>query len=407
MKLTTPQAAIISDTHRFRVLVCGRKFGKTTLSSEELVAAAVSKPGQRILYIAPTLGDARRLMWQKLKDIVKRAVVRENDTRLELEIKVPEFPQETSTIFLGSWELVQNYRGDEFDLIVFDEVQEYRNFWVGWLEAMRPTLSPRKGAALFMGTPKGYNHLYDLYCLEMSDKDFKSYRFTSYDNPFLDPEEIEVAKKQLTFDQFQQEYMAEFRKAEGLVMKEFSRDKHMYTEPVFGFNEKMAGVDFGYTNPCAVLTVLYKDGNYYVSQELYKTGLTDIEVAEYVAAGNFNRVYPDPENPAGIEEMRRKRINVREVMKGKDSIEHGINKVRELFKAERLFIHKSCINLITELETYSYGDAVSYKNQSEKPIDQFNHAIDALRYVIMMHSPKKPMVQFTFRDKTVEIWRGK
>ena len=67
MQLHPSQAKILSDTHRFRVLVCGRKFGKTTLASEEIKACAFSKNGMRVLYIAPTLEDARRLMWDRLK----------------------------------------------------------------------------------------------------------------------------------------------------------------------------------------------------------------------------------------------------------------------------------------------------------------------------------------------------
>jgi len=168
MDFTQAQEKIARDTHRFRVVVCGRKFGKTTLTSLELITRAIKDDQKRIIYIAPTLGDARRLMWDRLRNSFKSAVVKENDTRLEMRVKTTKDGE--SDIFLGSWELVNNYRGDEFDFIVFDEVQEYRNFWTGWQEAMRPTLTPRAGGALFTGTPKGVNHLYDLYNLEYKDR---------------------------------------------------------------------------------------------------------------------------------------------------------------------------------------------------------------------------------------------
>ncbi len=218
MELTPAQEAIVRDRHRFRVVVCGRKFGKTTLDAEELIGRAIFKDNQRILYIAPTLGDARTLMWDRLKKRLGKAIVSENETRLELKVKT--IHGAISDLYLGSWEKVQNYRGDEFDLIVFDEVQDYRNFWVGWQEAMRPTLTPRLGEALFTGTAKGFNHFYDLYNLPYTDPDYKSFHYTTYDNPYISRDEIEKAKKELTEDRFAQEHLAEFKKAEGLVFKE-------------------------------------------------------------------------------------------------------------------------------------------------------------------------------------------
>ncbi len=75
-------------------------------------------------------------------------------------------------------------------------------------------------------------------------------------------------------------------------------------------------------------------------------------------------------------------MNTGEVVKGKDSIKTGINVLRELFKANRLRIHRKCINLISELETYSYPDKREGKNEDENPADENNHALDALRYAI-------------------------
>lgn len=406
MVLTPAQNEIVADRHRFRVVVCGRKFGKTTLDSEELIGYAIYHDNARVLYIAPTLGDARGLMWDRLKQRLGRAILQENDTRLELKIRTVSGG--TSEIFLGSWEKVDNYRGFEFDFILFDEVQDYRNFWVGWQEAMRPTLTPRKGEALFTGTAKGFNHLYDLYNRAGEDSDYKSFHYTTYDNPFIPQEELSKAKLELTEDRFAQEYLAEFRKSEGLVFKEFDRGRHVFTEPIYGFSESLAGVDFGYTNPTAVPSIVVKEGKYYVIKELYRTGMTDDETADYVSGQRYNKVYPDPESPAAIEVMRRKGVNIREVKKGKDSIEHGISTMRELFKQNRLFIHSSCVNLISELETYSYADKSPYRNSNENPIDEFNHAIDAVRYVVDNHSINKPFVRpAVFKDKTIDIWRGK
>lgn len=382
MEFSPAQSKIYSDTHRFRVLVCGRKFGKTTLASEELGDCAFSKDGRRVIYIAPTLEDARRLLWDRLKRRFNNPITKTNDTRLELTIPTQDGGK--STIFLGSWEKIDNYRGDEYDLEIFDEVQDYRNFWSGWRDAMRPTLTPRRGSALFMGTPKGFTHLYDLFNVENTDKDFKSFHFTSYDNPHIPVEEIESARSQANFEQ---EYLAKFTKAEGLVYKEFSREKHLYAELPKRDYEYVAGVDFGYKNPAAVLHIFYAKEHFFVDDEWYKRERTDAQIAEYVAKEKFKEVFPDPENPGGIETLRQQNVNTREVVKGKGSVQRGIQMVRELLLQGKLHVNKRCLNLIHEFESYAYDDDEEDRNKEEKPLKANDHALDALRYVVMMKQP--------------------
>ncbi len=128
------------------------------------------------------------------------------------------------------------------------------------------------------------------------------------------------------------------------------------------------------------------DAKYFVTEEWYKRGQTETAIADYVSACNFNEVYPDPESASGVEELRRRSVNVRDVIKNKDSVRNGINRVRELFKSNRLFIHESCRNLIWELETYAYPDRKADHNEEENPIKENDHALDALRYAIMMEA---------------------
>ncbi len=109
---------------------------------------------------------------------------------------------------LRGWEAIETLRGQSVDFIVLDEVAMYRNFWRTWQEVIRPTLTDRKGRAMFISTPKGFNHFYDLYNLQEEDSDFKSFQFTTYDNPHIPVEEIDKAKQELTEDRFYQEYMA-------------------------------------------------------------------------------------------------------------------------------------------------------------------------------------------------------
>lgn len=383
MLLNPAQQQIARDTHRFRVLNCGRRFGKTTEAVEEIKGKALSKPS-RIAYIAPTYQQARDIAWEQLKKELSPIANSINESRLELKVKTKD-GEESITVLRG-WESVETLRGQKFDFIVIDEVASMRNFWINWHEVIRPTLTDTRGEALFISTPQGFNHFYDLYNLEAKDSDYKSFHFTTYDNQFIPVDEIEKAKQELTEDQFAQEYLADFRKTEGLVYKEFNRAIHVYTgELQTRVKEKIAGVDFGFTNPCAVLTIVKDtEDNYWVEHEFYERNRTDQQIAEYVAAQSFNRVFPDPESPSAIAELKKRGVNIRDVIKNKDSIRNGINKIKELFKANRLKIHASCVNLIYELETYAYPEKKDMHNPDENPIKENDHALDALRYAILM-----------------------
>lgn len=385
MQLTPAQKQIAIDRHRFRVVNCGRRFGKTTLAILEMVAKAISKPNLKIAYVAPTYQQARDIAWQELKKITEPIINNVNESRLEIELITTQ--GKTSTIVLRGWESIETLRGQKFDFIVIDEIASMRNWWVNWQEVIRPTLTDTKGHGLFISTPKGFNHWYDIFNLESKDEDYKSFHFTSYDNPFLPKEELDKARKELTEDRFAQEYLADFRKTEGLVYKEFSRTKHLFSDEdlTMHFSETIAGIDFGFTNPTAVLTIKRDyDNNFWVTDEWYKRNKTDQEVAEYVASCGFNKVFPDPESPSAIKELANRGVNVREVIKNKDSIKNGIDKVRELFKNNKLKINKRCQNLILELETYSYPEKKSDQNENENPIKENDHALDALRYALYM-----------------------
>jgi PBSX family phage terminase large subunit len=400
MILMTPaQNKIAQSKARFRVICCGRRFGKTTEAVEEIKGCAVYKEA-RIAYIAPTYQQARDIAWAQLRNELSPIIKECNESRLELSVlnKLGK----RSQIFLRGWESIETLRGQKFDLLILDEVAMMRNFWTNWHEVLRPTLTDTRGEAMFISTPKGFNHFYDLYNLEARDEDFKSFHFTSFDNPYLPVDELLKAKKELPEDKFAQEYMADFRKTEGLVYKEFDRAKHIYdTEPT-RIIEKLGGVDFGFTNPAAIVTAERDaDNHYWISNVWYKTGQTEAQVAEVVAGKHLNKCYPDPESPGGIQELKNRGVNVREVIKGKDSIKTGIDAVRELLKSGRLHIHKSCEDLVWEMEIYSYPDKKDMHNLDENPIKENDHALDALRYIMMMQGEAQSRAATQYIPKSI------
>jgi PBSX family phage terminase large subunit len=403
-KLHEAQKKIAVDRHRFRVVCAGRRFGKTALVIDQMKACA-SVGNKRIAYIANTYQQARDICWMQLRKECEKAAESINESRLEIKLV------NDSTIVLRGWENIDTLRGQQFDLIVIDEIASMRNFWEMWQEVIRPTLTDTKGEGIFISTPKGFNHFYDLFNMESEDSDFKSFHFSTYDNPHMPKEEIDKAKEELTEDRFAQEYLADFRKTEGLVYKEFDRKVHLVKGDIDAWYEKMGetkvrtygGVDFGFVHPAAVLAIdETSDGKFLVHSEWYKSGKTDEEIAEVVSSQKFNAVYPDPANPGGIKSLKDQGVNVRDVIKGKDSVKNGINIVRELFKSGRLYVHDSCPSLLMELETYSYGDSKDGMKGNENPVKENDDAVDALRYVLMMVSNRKGYNQArTYRPKYV------
>ena len=389
MVLTPSQEQIAIDRHRFRVVNCGRRFGKTTLAVLEMLAKAIAKDGRTICYIAPTYQQARDIAWQELKRLCQPAINKVNESRLEITLNTVKGG--TSLIMLRGWESVETLRGQKFDFIVIDEIASMRNWAINWQEVIRPTLTDVKGEALFISTPKGFNHFYDLYNLEQVDTDYKSFHFTSFDNPHLPPDELEKARMELTEDRFAQEYLADFRKTEGLVYKEFDRSKHVYnSDPEmpnyinFAPVNTLVGIDFGYTNPTAILKIQQDhDARYFITDEFYQTQRTTEEIVQVARSFNGNYYYADPAEPDRVAELKKGGMNVMDVSK---DVENGIQAVRNLLKAGRLFIHVSCTNLIWELETYSYPEKKPGKNEYEAPIKENDHAVDAMRYVLYMQA---------------------
>lgn len=378
MNLHPAQAQILSDKHRFRVVNCGRRFGKTTLAVEEIKCVALYK-NARIAYIAPTFQQARDIAWQMLVKELKPILTKPaNETRLELEVKNSKGG--VSHISLRGWEAIETLRGQYFDFIVIDEVASMRNFNIYWQEVVRPTLTDTKGQAMFISTPKGFNHFYDLF--NTKDEDYKSFHFSTYDNPFIPKEEIDKAAKEIPEDRFAQEYLADFRKTEGLVYKQFSREKHITEEQPKTVVDTVAGIDWGFRNPASSHRVrIDADRHYWIDREFYKTEQQTEQICQHVLDFRPTKVYPDPAEPDRVETARKMGLNCREVSK---DVEAGIDVVQEVFLQGRIHIHPDCKNLIHELETYRYPDKKPDQNEKETPVKEKDHSMDEIRYVIYM-----------------------
>jgi hypothetical protein len=189
------QQRILDSEARFRVVMCGRRFGKSELSQIEIISNALL--GKSVAYITPTYQLAR-VFFERLIQAVPF-----ESNKSELTIKFPN----GGTVDFFTGERLDNLRGRKFHLVVVDEASFIPNLEDGWLNSIRPTLTDYKGRAIFLSTPKGKNFFYSLF-LKGGEPDWEAFRFTTYDNPYIDKGEIDDARTQLPEVVFEQEYMA-------------------------------------------------------------------------------------------------------------------------------------------------------------------------------------------------------
>jgi phage terminase large subunit-like protein len=211
---------IFTDKARFKVVAAGRRFGKSYLSAIELLIEGLkneneegtSLTNKRVFYIAPTFDQAKRIMWDLIKDLGKEVI----QSTLENQAIVTLI--NGRKIELKGADRPETLRGVGLSFVVLDEYAFMKP--EVWEQIIRPTLTDVKGHALFIGTPDGKNHFYDLYMEAQKAEGWKAFSYTSMDNPTLDKLEIEVAKKNLSTTNFKQEYEASFSAGGGVLFKE-------------------------------------------------------------------------------------------------------------------------------------------------------------------------------------------
>jgi hypothetical protein len=337
------QTIVASDTHDYRVVNCGRQWGKTTLAVYEIIACAYAKAGVEVAYFATTFDQARNIAWRILKDASRSAWNREpNESRLELFIKTVDGGE--SRITLRGFENVETARGQQFDLLVIDEVAQMRNWNYAWQAILEPTLVFRQGKALFISTPAGFNHFKEMFDLGQGNSAFwKSWRFMSIDNPHLPRERIERAREQNTPDYFAQEYEADFTKATGLALKMWNREYNL----IDNFDvptewQRGRGFDYGSADPTASVRVaIDNEDNWYV-ERCYKVKLqTTKDHATAILSQDYGLsfipIYGDPTGDQWEREFKLFNLDVKPANKvvgqgARGWVEFGIEKLNQRLK---------------------------------------------------------------------------
>jgi len=213
VQLHPAQLEIFNSTARFKVVSAGRRFGKSRLAAWILIIKALQSESKDVFYIGPTFQQAKDIMWNMLKELLHGTDLIETTHENTATMKLVNGRR----ISLKGSDRPDTLRGVGLAYVVLDE---YASMKVEvWEQIIRPTLSDVKGGALFIGTPAGKNHFYDLYLEAEKDEDWEAFQYTSIDNPLIDPKEVEVAKRTMSTQAFRQEFEASFVSFTGGIFK--------------------------------------------------------------------------------------------------------------------------------------------------------------------------------------------
>lgn len=418
-----------SDVHnspsRFKILNWGRRTGKSMFALEYTLYEALRKQG-RYWIVLPTYKQAKDIYWkQYIKTLIPQELIKDvNNVDLTVTLNYIDDEKNgikhdtklpNSTIELKGSDNANTLRGTEVNGLVFDEYAYHEP--EHWKLVFEPMLLTTQGWAMFISTPNGFNHFYDLYMYAQGYDKTETGGFTQkftkgrpswfyshatpYDNPVISKTEIDRIRSENTPDEFAQEYMAEFKKMEGLVYKSFDRAIHVVTpEKVPQTGTHIVGIDFGYQNPAAILYILIDyDQNWWVYDEIYERKRTINQLAliikEKSIGKNILSYIGDSQASEHIANLNQQNIPCVPVTKRKDYISAGINILQEkLIPREqlhgppkpKLFISSTCVNLIEEFEKYRYPRGKNTnRNEKEEPMKKDDHALDALRYAALYY----------------------
>lgn len=405
IKLNPWQEKVWKDNHRYKVINCGRRAGKSTLVALKMLDYASNNEKKIVWYIAPTYKQAKSIMWEMLAEMVPQHwIVKKNETELKIKLK------NGSQILLKGADNPDSLRGVRIDLAVFDECA-FMDKWQTVWTVIRPTLADSKANVWFISTPNGFNHFKELF--EMEGDDWNSHHYTSYDNPHIPKEEIDDAKEHMGEDSFAQEWMGEFRKMVGLIYKDFLREKHMVEMPDFnslrgpGYTYTRA-LDFGYGHKSALVYFAVNNNGQeiYGYDGMYKEGMTERQIAEVVKAKDAGRIITNPvadsAQPMSIQQLLEFGANFNPVEKGPDSVKHGIAKVAELLKVRAdtgkptLMFNKDLDWIAKEFEQYRWMENKSADTGAikEVPFKHQDDAMDAIRYFAMSYKKRQDVPKY-------------
>jgi len=385
-KINQIRKDILNDPSRFKVLVCGRRWGKTVLSLMYLLKDPF-QPSERRWFITPTYRQGKMIVFP----ILRQMFAGFNGAKLN--------ESEMSVIFDNGAELAvkgadneHNLRGVELTKCVMDEMAYIKPHV--WEEIIYPMLATTRGTALFIGTPNGYDTMYDLYSKGQSDTGWKSWQFKTIDGGFVAAEEIARAKKTMDPVRFRQEFEASFETTGNRAAWNFDRDIHIKQAKELS-TYKWWGCDFNVDFMTAVLACQFTDGTIHYYDEVRLKNSNTEEMARKMKAIEPNiEVYPDPAGSARSTTSNRSDHHILRnynfLIRAKKAHPSHIDRLnalnRKLLDAEgniTMTIDPKCKYLIKDLEQVQRDK----KGGIDKSNIELTHSLDACSYAIAYKFP--------------------
>ena len=388
IQLTIPQYKISQSHKRFKVLISGRRFGKTYLAITEMMKYA-ALPNQRIWYVAPTLKMAKDICWSNLKEVLNQFNWIEdiNETTLTITMR-----KSNSTISLKSADMPDSLRGTGLNFLVLDEFSDIPKRT--WFEVLRASVSDTLGSVFMCGTPRGYgNWSYEMFLKGKQDNEWDSFQYTTLDGGMVTKSEIEQAKSDLDQRTFRQEFEGTFENYSGAIYYNFHPvdsvvDKQLdWTKPLH------IGMDFNVSPMSAAVAQVERDKLYFVDEVVIYGSNTD-EMCEEIRNRYGTKlpifIYPDPaarqrKTSAGgktdLSILQNAGFDVKAKLRH-TAVRDRINTVNSRLKDSKgvrhIFISKSCRTLIKGLQRQTYKEDTNIPNKE----DGFDHMNDALGYLV-------------------------
>lgn len=371
---TRPQQKIFLSRARFRVVVAGRRFGKTVLGANELLYEAQRSIGREVWYIAPTYKMAKDLIWDSLKDSILPSNI-ESKHETDLTIKLRGYK---SRICLKGADNPDSLRGKGINHAIFDEFANIDPDT--WFKVIYPALTDKRGSAMFIGTPAGYNWAYDLSVHAQNAKDWEYFQYTTAEGGNVSEEELEYARNTLSPKHYAQEFEASFESLANRVYSYFDRRKNVDrgVEDIGGTLH--IGMDFNVDPMSCNLSVKAGDQLHTFDEINIPNGNTDEmcqEIRKRYSTDRHIIVHPDASGksrktsaPVGQTDFTIIRGHGMEVWASNSnpSVVDRINEVNAMMtnakKVKRSFIHPRCKQLIKGFDGLTYKEGTSIPDKS-------------------------------------------
>lgn len=410
----------VEDTHDYCIttknILVGNS-GKTFFATQHAWISALKNQG-RYFVVFKTYKQAHEVVWRQYVPLIpKELIYKKNEQDLLIELNyVSNTPltlpdgttviinhDETkprSTIQLLGSDQADSHRGFRANGIIFDEYADQSPD--NWDSVYKHFFTTTDGWAIFMGTPRGYNHFYDLIEYAKEDKRWFYQEATWRDSPYVKAEfiaeERAEAEKRGTLSTFLQEVELEFRAVQGAVYPDFDREIHLINPSEIPQDLTYYGtIDFGWHTTAFLLMGVDKDQNWYVVDEVYgiESTLEDTipRINNIIGDKRIVLMVGDSANRDAIEVMS-KTFPMAGVNKANDTkgYQLGISLVTEKLKPRMqlvgmpkpsLRVGKNCKKFIFELESYRFPEDKPDRNPSDVPIKENDHGPDALRYLFL------------------------